>query len=273
MIPDDLKIRASSLSSYPDCPRRWAARHLRRVLIPYGYRPRDLPNSIGAAIGSGTHAACGHDLEHRIDHDDLPPWSETEARGIAELETRIRDEGVMWDEISDDLDAAQKQVIRLAKTYREQVASTVRPTTVERRLEARHPSGVILSGQSDMTITKPDTLRDIKTGKFRGANFAQYGSYSRLLRSHGRAVEQIIEDFIRRVPLRNAQPPVIHVSYDVAQCEQQTETVLGRIRADVDSFEESGDINAFLPNPSSMLCTDKHCPAHSSDICPYGRKR
>lgn len=273
MIPDDLTIRASSLSNYPDCPRRWAARHLRRVLAMHGFTVRKLPNSVGAAIGSGTHAATAHDLEYRIDHDDLPPWSETESKGIAELEARIEDEGVIWDDVSPDLSDAQKQVVRLAKTYREQVASKVRPLSVEKRLNARHSSGIILSGQQDLTVTDPMTLRDTKTGKFRGANFAQYGAYSRLLRAHGHPVDQVVEDFVRRVPLRNAQPPVLHVTYDIAACEQQAETVLNRIKADVEAFEETGDPDSFLANPSSMLCTDKHCPAHSTDLCPFGRKR
>lgn len=273
LLDDELTVRASSLSNYPDCPRRWAARHLRGRLAMFGYSVRQIPNSVGAAIGSGTHAAAGHDLEHRITHDDLPPWSESEARGIEELETRISDEGVMWDTITEDLNGAQKQVIRLAKTYRDQVASRVKPLTVEKRLRARHAeTDIILSGQQDMTIADPSTLRDIKTGKFRGANFAQYGAYSRLLRSHAHGVTHIFEDFVRRVALRNAQPPVLQVEYDIAACEAQADAILRRIRADVDTFEETGDPDSFLANPSSMLCTDRHCPAHSTSFCPLGRK-
>jgi hypothetical protein len=272
MIDDDITVRASSLSGYPDCPRRWAARHIRGRLAMYGYTVRSLPNSVGAAIGSGTHAACGNDLQHKIDTGDLPAFSVSEALGMHELETRITEEGVMWDAVSPTLSDAQLQVRRLARTYRVQVAERIKPISVERRLKARHKTGLILSGQQDVTVADPSTLRDIKTGKTRGSNYGQYGSYTLLLKSHGRPVERAIEDFIPRVAMSKPQPDILSVVYDVETCEQHADSVLRRLDRDIRAFDETGDPGVFVANPSSMLCSDRFCPAHGTDFCRLGRK-
>lgn len=268
----DIVVRASSTSGFPDCERRWAARHLPSLVKDAGYDLRELPSSIGAAIGSGTHSAVAFDLRHKMEHGELAPFDEVEDRGVTELKQRIEDEGVIWDNISTDLSDAQLQVRRLSRTYRQQVGQYIKPIAVERRLEARHSSGLIASGQSDVNVIEPNALDDTKTGKSRSANHAQYGIYTRLLRSHGFIVDVLRERYIPTVSLKREQPPVETIEYDIATCEQQAESVMRRIDRGVQEFNETGDCETWLANPSSYLCSPKSCPAHGTSFCSLGRE-
>lgn len=272
-MTDDLTVRASSLTGYSDCPRRWAAQQLSGLLSIAGYTVRSIPQNIGALIGSGTHSAVAADMQHKLDHDELPPLQHSIDAGMAELEARMAEaDGVNYDEVSPDLSDAQMQVRRLARAYRDQIGHYVEPVVVERRLKALHPTGLILSGQQDLVVARPRRLRDVKTGKQQRANFAQYGAYSRLLRAHGEPVGDVLEDFVKRVPLRKAQPPVLTKTYDVAVCEQQAETTLQAIARDLAQFKLNGDRESFLANPASAMCGDRFCPAHGTSWCPLGRK-
>lgn len=268
----DITVRASSISGYADCPRRWAARHLTGMLVMVGFYPRSLPSSVGAVIGSGTHSAVAFDLEHKMRTGVLAKFSDAEAAGMEELHERIEREGVMYDEISQDVNDAQLQVRRLARTYRDHVGENIRPIVVEQRMNVRHNTGMVISGQIDNLIEKPNRLRDVKTGKSRGANFGQYGGYSRILRAHKLPIAEITEDFIRRVPLAKPQPAPLSVPYDIDVCETQSEQTLQRIARDVARFKSTGDRESFLANPASSLCSDRFCPAAGTSFCPLWRK-
>ncbi len=269
----DITVRASSTTSYSDCPRRWAARHITGILVAMGFYPRSLPSSVGAVIGSGTHSAVAHDLEHKMRTGVLANFSDAEAAGMVELHERIEREGVMYDEISQDVNDAQMQVRRLARTYRDNVGANIRPIVVEERMNVRHHTGMVVSGQIDSLMEAPNTLDDVKTGKSQGANWAQYGSYSRILRAHKKPVAAIRERFIRRVALSKTQPAPVTVAYDIDVCETQAEQTLMRIARDVARFRSTGDRESFGANPASSLCSDRFCPAHGTSFCPLGRKR
>lgn len=266
-------VRASSLPQYPDCPRRWAARHLRREIEPLGFRLREITPHIGAATGSATHEAMGFMLDSKMRTGELGNATEAEQRALERLKKEI-EPGATWDDTTPDMNTGQKQVLRQQRAYRLHVASKIEPIAVERRLNARHAAtGITVSGQQDTVVAKPDTLRDLKTGTRRGANHAQYGSYSRLLRSHGRPVQRIVEDYVKRAPLAHEQPAPVEIHYDMRACEAATEAVLRRVSVDMDAFRQSGSPEAFLANPSSTLCSPKFCPAFGSDWCAYGRER
>lgn len=246
---------------------------MRGAIEAAGYKLRDLPSSVGAAIGSGTHTAVAHDLTHKMEHGAFGSVDEAVDLGINEMELRIAEEGVMWDEVSPNLSDAQKQVRRLARTYREQIGERITPAAVERRLNAAITPALTLSGQQDVVVAEPSTLRDLKTGKMASSNWGQYGAYSMLLRAHGVYVDRIVEDFVKRSPLRSPQDAVREIEYDIVACEQQTERVIGAIQDDLARWDETGEREAFLPNPSSSLCTDRFCPAWGTSFCPMGKKR
>src|SRR5215472_11594192 len=90
-------IRSSSLSQFPDCPRRWAARTLKREITDAGYALREESRGIGAAIGTSVHKSASTVLEAKALDGRLP--SATFATDVARETVReeIR-QGVVYDQ-------------------------------------------------------------------------------------------------------------------------------------------------------------------------------
>ncbi|MEF8794010.1 hypothetical protein [Thiohalorhabdus sp.] len=257
-------IRVSALPQYPDCPRRTAAKLWRKTLADAGYELRDLPQHVGGATGTGTHEAGAYALSERRDGREANQ-QEAEQRGLQALEDAIQ-EGVVWDGTTPNLNTAQKQVLRQYHAYRDQIIPHTSPVEVEARFKATTPNGHTLSGQVD--VLDQAALRDTKTGNYQRVNVAQYGGYSLLLRSNGMAVPAIYEDFIRRVKVKEPQPPVEPKAYPVETAERVAWGIIQRMEADLADFERTGQAETFLANPTSMLCSPDFCPAFGTAFCP-----
>ncbi len=267
-------IRASSLSGYGDCPRRAAARVFRREVEAAGYPLRELPNGIGAAVGTAVHAAAALTLKARMASGTLAPPGD--ARDAARDALReAAGEGIVFDRGTPDLPAAEAQALRMADAWRDGIAPGIDPVAVEERLEAEVVPGLVLSGQSDVIAREAGRVRDLKTGARRGHHRPQLGAYSLLARTHGVDVRAAAEYFVARVPLSKPQPAAETHVHDIAGAEVAAMAVLRRIDADLHAFRYGdpdrslapGEPWAFLANPSSMLCSDRWCPAHGTRFC------
>jgi len=276
MRTDIFTIRPSSLPSYNDCARRTVGKAYPFLLRDAGYMPRELSSSVGAAVGSGVHRAGEYSLKHKMeDHGNIGTDADAIDAAVAEFDERI-DEGVIWDDTTPTRDTAQKQIGIMARMYRARIVPHIEPIMIERRIELQYAPGFIISGQPDVvanvsTVHRPG-LRDTKTGVIRRANGAQYGNYAALLNSVHEEIETITEDFLQRVPLSKSQPEPESHSLDLRACIALAKATNDRIVRDVNTFLETGDIETFAPNPSSMMCSDKYCPLHSTDACPHHRK-
>jgi hypothetical protein len=273
-------IRASSLPSYTDCPRRWAARTLSKEIEAVGFDiARNMPPSVGASVGTATHGGAAFIMTEKMKSGELGNQSEAEQRALDDFETSTKT-GVLWDEATPNISDAQKQVVRMVNVFRHSIAPQVQPLAVERRLEARVGEGFVLSGQSDLQTIEPGRIRDLKTGRFPRMHYAQLGAYSILARTaHPEiATEEVCVDFIQRVALSKPQPDTVTDDYDQAVAEQAAVNTIARIRSDVEEFRhriEDGGAppeHAFLANPASMLCSPKWCPAHGSTFCREHKK-
>ena len=81
------KLRASMLPSWPDCPRRGAAKQWRHGVNTAGYHLRESRSSVGAAVGTAVHAAAAH---------FLPIWKEAGAAPAAvDVAPNVSENGVM----------------------------------------------------------------------------------------------------------------------------------------------------------------------------------
>ena len=278
-MSSDLIIRPSSLTTFADCPRRWAARHLREEVAAAGYTAsRPLAMSAGAAVGSGVHAAAAYTLGQKIQTGGASMGSDTDAEeaGILEIRERVEKEGFDTDKATPDLNTAEKQIRRMSRAYRRSDAAAETPLQSEERLEAVIADGVALSGQVDaLMVGDPDqTVRDLKTGVSRRANAAQYGAYALIWRAHGHRPQGLVEDYLKRVPLAHEQPmPTAH-SIDVQTAMFEAwETIDAISRAVADFRQRAADPNgrppnmAFRANPASSLCSARWCPAWGSDFC------
>lgn len=273
MIDAEIIARPSSLPMWGDCARRSAARLFRPLIEAAGYQLRTLEHHVGASVGTGVHRSAAVSLEAKMTTGELGSEDDAISAGIADFNEQVA-EGVIWDPTTSTKNDGQKQIARMAKTYRAKVAPKIDPISVERRLEARVSERMVLSGQSDVLCREPDAIRDLKTGKVQRANGSQYGAYSLIQRSHGEgSVSRLIEDYIRRSSLRNPQPEPESLEYDVRAAENEAREILRDIERSLAEFERrlsSGDLppeGAFMANPQSMLCSDKYCAAWGTNFC------
>ncbi len=270
-------VRASSLSEYLDCSRRAAARTFKADIEGMGYELKELSNNIAAAIGTATHTGATWTLEEKREHGELGNETEAQHRALQSLKDE-RELGVSYDQTSPDVNTAEKQVLRQLKSFRVFIAPTIEPVAVEQRLEGQAMEGIILTGQCDYTeravaSVLGEGIRDIKTGTKEKYHGAQLGAYSLLRRAHGANVVSMAVDYIERVPLRRDQPEPLKIVYDVAETEALTWATLRRIKRDYDDFQETQDPNTFLPNPASMLCSNKYCSAWGTKWCVHHSKK
>lgn len=250
-----------------DCGRRAATKLFWREIHDAGFTLRSLSAGIGAATGTATHAGMGYMLREKMFTGELGNETEQDQRVLESLSEQVAP-GCTYDTTSPNLNTAQAQVLRQVRSYRQHVAPKLEPVAVEHRFEAE-TGGIILSGQPDVAT---DGVHDLKTGKLR-ANHPQYGSYSLLLRSHGIEVKSIIEDFVPRVAIQKPQPEPQQIVYDVALCENIAVSLIGKLERDYREFLETGNPNAFVANPSSMLCSDRYCGAWGTNFCHFGKMR
>jgi hypothetical protein len=278
-------IRCSSLSGYPDCPRRGAARLFRHEIEDAGFTLRQTPRGIAAAIGTAVHTGAEIPLLEKATTGRLPPESVALDAATWTLGSQFRDgEEITFDGtrgVTHNRVQAERQVIGMTRAYFRTVAPALNPIHVEERLEAEIAPGVILSGQPDQICREPHKIRDLKTGrKPSGTHAPQVGGYSLLARSNGLDIESAAVDFIQRVPIHKPQPDPVTEQVTVAQAETAASAIIKHMIGDLDTFRHGdperrilpGDPWAFPANPASMLCSPKFCPAHGTEFCHEGRK-
>lgn len=271
-------VRSSSLSGWPDCPRRGAAQIFRTVVKDMGFKLRQVSNGVASIIGQGVHVSASTMLDEKARTGELAPDSVTNDAALTKLRERAH-EGVTYDRDTQNLNDAERQVLRMSHAYRVKVAPRVRPVLVEKRLETRVPwthNTIVLSGQADLVAQEPDAVDDLKTGKKRGNHRPQLGSYSLNVRSHALFnLQKLRETFIRRVSLRNPQPDPEVYEHDLAGSEQAAVAIVRHIDQTLTTFLAGderrhvlpGDPWAFPANPKSMLCSDRYCPAWGTEFC------
>ena len=278
---DGYVIRPSATPAAADCMRRTIPTLWPALVTAAGFTVRELPNHVGANVGSGVHTGAAHMLRYKMEHGDLGTTvvSASQLRddaieaAIDTFDTRCRDEGVVWDQTTGGRNTAHQQIKRMTKQYRKDAAPNLNPVFVEERLDAEISPGFLLSGQMDQLIMEPGGPHDLKTGTQRRANLAQYGCYSMLAKSHGNAVEQIVEDFLPRVRLNKEQPPVDSHKIPVEIAEMEAVRVIDDLTKSVDVFQEAVAQGAphpeaaFRANPYSNLCSDRFCPAWGTKFC------
>lgn len=273
-------IRPSSLSTLPDCGRRFAARHLRDLVATAGYRLRaGMPRHIGAAVGTAVHAGVAYTLETKRATGELGNATEAEQRTEAALVSDLA-EGAMWDDTTPGINIAKLQAARMTRSYRRHLAPHVTPLMVEARLVADVGDGWHVSGQADTMAGDPENgLRDLKTGTRQRQHSVQYGAYGIILAAHGYPLRSITEDYLARVRRDAEQPaplsiqvplqPAIAEAWDTIDAIKLASAEFERRLADPGGRDPAG---AFRANPMSSLCGARWCPAFATDFCRLTQK-
>lgn len=232
------------------------------------------PLHIGAAVGSGIHAAAAFMLTQKMQDDTLGSEGEAVDRAIAEFDERAAEEGLTFDDVTANVGTAQRQMQRMTRSYRTHLAPKLRPLLVEKRLLADVGNDTVLSGQGDVLTQGADGgIHDTKSGRTRRANAAQYGAYALIFQAHGFHVETITEDFVPRMRLSAEQPPPRSTSIAIEAATEQAVAVIEDIKRSVAEFErrlrggEGAPHAAFRANPASALCSPQFCRAHGTRFC------
>lgn len=244
-----------------------------------GHRLHELPQGIGASIGTSVHSGVAYTLTEKATSGRLAPDSSMTDAAVHEFREIAR-QGIDYDKETSTANMAERQVTRMALAYQMTVAPTVEPILVEQRFEVDTGIGFILSGQSDLIAREPKTLRDLKSGKRRGHHKAQIGAYSLISRAHGYEIDHAKEDFVARTPLTKPQATPLTFTYDLAVAENAAWSILKRIKVTLETFRNgsddghilAGDPWAWTANPSSMLCSARWCPAYKTSWCAEWRE-
>lgn len=276
-MADPIVIRPSATTGWLDCSRRAATALFWRDIKAAGFTLRQLDRNVGAAVGTGVHKSAWFTLDAKLRTGEIGSDKDATEIGVETFRAEIAD-GVMWDDVTGNIDTASKQIDRMARSYRYQIAPNVVPLSIEERLEAKF-GDVVISGQKDVLCREPADLRDTKTGKRKASHAAQLGCYSLIERSHGHTVAGLKEDFIPRSSLKRPQPDPETLNYDPGTCEHLAMEVIEDIQAAVHEFRSRIEHankppeNAFRPNPNSVFCSDKWCPAHGTAFCRAHRPK
>lgn len=255
------KIRCSGLPHYSDCPRKAAAKLLLAELVEDGYQLHTLKTSVGAAVGTATHAGIETALLLRQEGKDYE--KELEEVATLSIESSIEN-GVLWDLTTPTKDIAIKQAIRQAKSVVNNFPDLT-GVDIEEEYKADLGDNFILSGHID--IRHGDAIFDIKTGATRRANQAQYGGYSLLCRSNGKIIKRLGEIYVPRIGITKPQPEPQFVEYDVKDAERLAWDIIQQIKKDILSYRENKSARTWLANPNSMMCNPDYCPAYKTNFC------
>jgi len=261
-----LKIRASSLPSWPDCPRRGATRLLKHEITEAGYTLRTTPNGIGAIVGTSAHEASNYVMTSKKTGliYNLP-----DAENIAIEKYREQLSGDMtWDETTPNSLHGEKQIAILVKSFIIEVAPTIdQPENIECLRTATIMPEIINSGTSD-TETAARHIYDWKYGSKKAFYHGQLGDYSLLQKTHsGQETTAITMCHMPRVPIKKTYPGATIYRYDVGVCERIAASTIHAIIRDVTQWRETLKPETFISNPMSMLCSPKYCAAHGTEFC------
>lgn len=273
-------IRCSSLTWWPDCPRRSAARLFWREIAAAGFKLRSTPRGIGAAIGTAVHRAAEVILREKATAGRLPPSTVAADCAAETLDETLADGEVTFDRVTANRTEGEVQAVGMARVYHRVIAPTVEPVLIEEPLEAEVSPGLVLAGRPDLVAREPARVRDLKTTTRPGGSHApQIGGYALLARSHGLAIDDAAVDQIKRVAIGRPQPDPVSAPVPLAQAETAAASIIGHIARDLVTFRDGdrerrilpGDPWSFAANPNSMLCSDKYCPAWGTVFCKEGK--
>ena len=263
------RIRASMLPSYADCARRTAGKQYGRMIEAAGWKLRALMPSVGAAVGTATHAAVEYVLREKM-RTGSPGRV---ADGLEIALARLREEiapGAEWDATTPNVLTAEEQIGRLTRAYLP-TAEAVQPLAVELSLAATVGPGWELTGHIDLLTIQAD-LSDLKTGAIRRPYHGQLGAYSLLARSNGHKINKLGTMFVTRVRIKKPQPSPEYTDYEREACERAAFATIKDIQRDVEQFEKSGNPDSFRANNMSLMCSRRYCPAWGTTFCTLHMK-
>lgn len=261
-----IEIRASSISTYADCPRRAMADAL--------YSREGARLGLRDMIGVNISALMGTIIHKLMSGED-------EGNGLAKewLEEELKQGGnkyggIRYDRTTVCKEQAATQLRQMARRVRGRVEEWNEGSTIEMDLSENMKLGgkeFILGGRLDR-IGADDCIHDLKTGaRWRGAmsHAAQLGAYA-VLAEQGGLVERVKECVIHFVP-RTEDGEMATGRMGRDECAGMAKSGLKAALRAWDDYNENGNPDDIEANPRSPLCSELYCRAHGTEFCKISR--
>ena len=260
-----IKIRASMLPSYADCPRRGAAKQWRSIITEMGFTLKYLPPSIGAAIGTGCHEASKIMVGHKMAGTKHNKNDAIDS-AIASMQAETV-EGVNMDQTTTSINDAEKQIRLLVTAFDNDVLPVIHPVEIETQCEASVTEDVTFSGRFDI-LQENEEIDDWKFGSKLSYYGSQLGGYSILKKSKtGKSVKQVSIYHLPRTSIKKVYPGTKRHIFDLASCEKAAYYTIRKIEVEMQKFIQTQNPWCFPANPMSMMCSEKYCPAYKTSFC------
>lgn len=280
-VPDGADwIRCSSLDTWVDCPRRWLAQHRRKLLESAGYLLGERSPSIGAPVGTASHAGVALSWEGLAEGDDWGPLDAADDAAVQALRERVEQDGVVYDDTTPSMNDAELAARKIIRAYRQHTLKNRKPLGVEQELIGQVRVGLYLTGHTDLFVEElPDIVRvegpdlvidDLKTGVSRPAPVRQLGAYVWLKRAQGgRRPNKARMTYVRRVRRSTEQPPPLPIPFDAEVAVEAARQTVKEISKVLQDIEISGEVNLreVRANPASPLCGARYCQAFHTGLC------
>lgn len=271
-------IRASSLPTFMDCPRMWAAKsaldpttNTAKIFADKGFVfSKKKSNHIGAAMGTALHEGFGYFFQAKIDgyeSANVEQISISKFRRTPDLEFDKK-VGTL------DQETAESQIKRIIEVYLP-TAQSLKPKRTEFGLAVLLDAGkdIKMTGHADIQL-EDNSIVDLKFGKNLGQYIAQMGAYRIMARSSGQEVSELYAHWVKRSTLKKPQPDLEIIQYDASAAETAAYRVSLSAMEGLEKLKETGDPWSFAANPNSLLCSKTWCPAHpenGSGFCNVGK--
>lgn len=266
--------RCSSLPTAADCLRRWVAHNRRTLVRRAGYVLSEVYPSIGAHVGSATHAGVALGWQGVLTGGQMTAVGDCDEAAIATLRQRKEEDGVLWDDTTPSENDAEIAVRKLIRSYREHAPRDRRPMLIEAELAGKAGDRLYLWGHTDLYLGPGADdpgwhLDDLKTGVRPPAPIEQLGGYHWLARAKHPAPGRTTMTWMRRVRRSAEQPPPMVRAFDGWMAERAAKRTLREIGQTLEEFKQgNGDPIVFRANCSSVLCSRKFCGAYKTSWCP-----
>ncbi len=271
-----IDIRSSSLTGYNDCARKTIFSVARDIIsddLKKQKIPGEYKSSIGALVGTGTHAAADHQLSvKKITGTHEGTLKDSQEIGVNNLDTALQEDEVLWDNTTTSRNDAQNQLLTMSKSYYLEVAPNISPLLCEEQFYAKINNNYELSGKIDL-LTTDGVLRDLKTGVKMRSHHEQIGGYSILCKSNKKMVNSACVDFLPRVKKDKIYSGAENKIYNLELAENIAKNTIKCIIRDIEMFKKTGLPDHISANPNSMLCSEKYCNCFNSNFCPISQEK
>jgi len=279
-------IRASSLPTWADCERRWAADNVsslaRRCTEERTQSKDPKRKNFGALFGRAGHLGTQSMLEDRLHGRDIDFWKGVDAakENLTQevLSEMMAKRQLHWDQVTKNLDVGLAQLESVLEKMLP-FCESVEPLLIEAELEMDWAPGVILRGHPDLVDRDGDTV-DLKFGARKANYIGQFGAYGWLLPNNKSEVYVRPRDFVLVHPPRSSwdkkaqyvkQKDIAIFRYDFDACIDSAYRQMEGIAAAVKKYESERKSDkrlwVFNTNPNSKYCTKTTCRAYGTSSC------